>query len=133
MQHFIREIGEGSIGRVHLGHWRETSVAIKSLAPVLAKHVPNASQLASIISSRSRGSLNSSRDGGGSTPGANKTDMRLADSLLESQASMLQSLEREVGLGLGFQALGFRGSTRGNEGFLGCVVAGGGLLSGHGV
>ena len=101
MQHFIREIGEGSIGRVHLGHWRETSVAIKSLAPVLAKHVPNASQLASILGSRSKGgSQASSGEGGGSAgpPGGNRTDLRLADSLLSSQASMLESLEREVGL-----------------------------------
>ena len=34
-QTFVREVGKGSIGRVHLGHWRETSVAIKSLATVL--------------------------------------------------------------------------------------------------
>ena len=34
-QVFVREVGKGSIGRVHLGHWRETSVAIKSLTPVL--------------------------------------------------------------------------------------------------
>lgn len=35
VQVFVREVGKGSIGRVHLGHWRETSVAIKSLTPVL--------------------------------------------------------------------------------------------------
>ena len=39
----------GSFVRVHLGHWQETSVATKSLAPVLARHMPRPDQLASIV------------------------------------------------------------------------------------
>lgn len=37
LQTLKKKIGEGSIGRVHLGRWQETDVAIKvrSLPPVL--------------------------------------------------------------------------------------------------
>ena len=84
---------------MHLGHWRETSVAIKSLAPVLARRVPHPSQLASLRNSR-KALLQSdeAQEGGGGGNGTSPPRVALdaTDSLLSSQSSMLASLEQEV-------------------------------------
>lgn len=78
MQSFSRLIGEGSIGRVHLGRWQETDVAIKSLSSL--KHIAITTDITS-------GSTRSSSE----------------DSRAPNVDATMRTLEREVTIPLHFQ------------------------------
>ena len=88
LQTFRKVIGEGSIGRVHLGRWQETDVAIKVLGRVLpqspmptAAHTQTASQMSGV-------------DEGASSEDEVSHDEKL---LNEDMALTVKTLEREVG------------------------------------
>ena len=89
VQTFRKVIGEGSIGRVHLGRWQETDVAIKVLGHV-APHgsIPQAASMGS-------SSHMSAIDEGGSNAGATDDDDSMP-MLGDNMALTIKTLEREV-------------------------------------
>lgn len=87
LQTFRKVIGEGSIGRVHLGRWQETDVAIKVLG-----HIPSPATMPIPAPMQSTGHM-SAIDGGDSEEDE-ETDEEFLDSNIDST---IKTLEREVG------------------------------------
>ena len=84
-------IGEGSIGRVHLGRWQETDVAIKVLGKVMAQSsMPTAAPLQTTT-----GQMSAIDEGASSEDEISDVDDEL---LNEDMALTVKTLEREVGL-----------------------------------
>lgn len=90
LQTFRKVIGEGSIGRVHLGRWQETDVAIK----VLGKVMPQSSMPTAAPLQTTTGQM-SAIDEGASSEDEISDDDKL---LNEDMALTVKTLEREVGL-----------------------------------
>lgn len=90
VQTFKKMIGEGSIGRVHLGKWQETDVAIKVLGSLNAVGLAMPGQPvqpalhASVVTAERADSADS--------------DGSLANSYAAEQSMSLRTLEREVSL-----------------------------------
>ena len=90
MQTFKKMIGEGSIGRVHLGKWQETDVAIKVLGSLNAVGLAMPGQPAppalhaSVVPAEPASSGDSNESG--------------ANSYAAEQSLSLRTLEREVSL-----------------------------------
>ncbi|DBA69721.1 TPA: hypothetical protein ACH3X2_012649 [Trebouxia sp. C0005] len=85
---FRKVIGEGSIGRVHLGRWQETDVAIKVLG-----HIPSPATMPIPAPMQSTGHM-SAIDGGDSEEDE-ETDEEFLDSNIDST---IKTLEREVSI-----------------------------------
>ena len=85
LQTFRKPIGEGSIGRVHLGRWQETDVAIKMLG-----HVSPQISMPTAASMQSSGNLLALEAG---SSGDTSDDDELLDT---SMALTIKTLEREV-------------------------------------
>ncbi|KAK9862943.1 hypothetical protein WJX84_012116 [Apatococcus fuscideae] len=87
---FKKMIGEGSIGRVHLGKWQETDVAIKVLGSLNAVGLAMPGQpvqpalRASVVTAEQKDS--------------NDSDASGANSYAAEQSMSLKTLEREVGV-----------------------------------
>ncbi len=88
LQTFRKVIGEGSIGRVHLGRWQETDVAIKVLG-----HVPTQSSLPVAAPMHSTGQMSAIDEGDSGEEVSDQDDDELLDS---SMALTIKTLEREV-------------------------------------
>ena len=84
VQTFRKVIGEGSIGRVHLGRWQETDVAIKVLG-----HVPPQTTMPTPAPMQSTGHMSAIAEADSEEPDVEG----LADS---SMAATIRTLEREV-------------------------------------
>ena len=90
LQTFRKVIGEGSIGRVHLGRWQETDVAIK----VLGKVKPQSSMPTAAPLQTTTGQMSAIDEGASS-----EDDISDDEELLnESMALTVKTLEREVGV-----------------------------------
>ena len=87
LQTFRKVIGEGSIGRVHLGRWQETDVAIKVLG-----HIPSPAAVPLAAPMQSTGQM-SAIDKGDS-----EEDEGIDEEVLDNSIdSTIKTLEREVG------------------------------------
>lgn len=93
MQTFRKVIGEGSIGRVHLGRWQETDVAIK----VLGKVMPQSSMPTAAPLQTTTGQMSAIDEGASSEDEISDVDDEL---LNEDMALTVKTLEREVRLTL---------------------------------
>ena len=87
LQTFRKVIGEGSIGRVHLGRWQETDVAIKVLG-----HIPSSATLPVAAPMQSTGQMSAINEGDSEEDEG--TDEEFLDS---THDSTIRTLEREVG------------------------------------
>lgn len=90
LQTFRKVIGEGSIGRVHLGRWQETDVAIK----VLGKVMPQSSMPTAAPLQTTTGQMSAIDEGASSEDEISDDD----ELLNEDMALTVKTLEREVGL-----------------------------------
>ncbi|KAL3162493.1 hypothetical protein ABBQ32_010154 [Trebouxia sp. C0010 RCD-2024] len=86
---FRKVIGEGSIGRVHLGRWQETDVAIKVLGRVLPQ-----SSFPVTASMQSTGQMSAIDDDASSQDDVSNGE----DLLTEDMALTVKTLEREVSI-----------------------------------
>lgn len=84
VQTFRKVIGEGSIGRVHLGRWQETDVAIKVLG-----HVPPQNTMPTPAPMQSTGHMSAIAEAESEEPDVEG----LVDS---NMAATVRTLEREV-------------------------------------
>ena len=87
LQTFRKVIGEGSIGRVHLGRWQETDVAIKVLG-----HIPTPATVPVAAPMQSTGQMSAINEGDSDKDEG--TDEDILDSSIDST---IKTLEREVG------------------------------------
>ena len=90
VQTFKKQIGAGSIGRVHLGRWHETDVAIKVL---------NSLEVLGVASFQPRDAEEEEEDDEGGEPGQLPKSPSTYPSSSEDQTN-LRTLEREVRLPL---------------------------------
>ena len=90
VQTFKKMIGEGSIGRVHLGKWQETDVAIKVLGSLNAVGLAMPGQPVQ-PALRASGMIAEHKDSDGS-------EVSGANSYAAEQSMSLKTLEREVSL-----------------------------------
>lgn len=89
LQTFRKVIGEGSIGRVHLGQWQETDVAIKVLGKVKSQSsMPTAAPLQAATGQMSAIDESASSE----------DDISDEALLNEDMALTVKTLEREVGV-----------------------------------
>ncbi len=87
LQTFRKVIGEGSIGRVHLGRWQETDVAIKVLG-----HIPSSATVPVAAPMQSTGQMSAIDEGDSDEDEG--TDEDILDSSIDTT---IKTLEREVG------------------------------------
>ncbi|KAL0047223.1 hypothetical protein WJX82_010034 [Trebouxia sp. C0006] len=85
---FRKVIGEGSIGRVHLGRWQETDVAIKVLG-----HIPSSAIVPVAAPMQSTGQMSAINEGDSDKDEG--TDEDILDSSIDNT---IKTLEREVSI-----------------------------------
>lgn len=86
LQTFRKVIGEGSIGRVHLGRWQETDVAIKVLG-----HIPSPATVPVAAPMQSTGQMSAVNEG--ESEEDEGPDGEVLDTSMDST---IKTLEREV-------------------------------------